>query len=109
MEPKYYNEEGKVAVLCSPGYGAGWSSWAHNESVSLQAMFDPEIVLWVLAGKPGYYNEEYFEKKYGGYIYTGGMSDLVIEWLTPGQKFRIREQDGNEWLEFIDNIEWIYA
>jgi hypothetical protein len=106
---KVYNEEGKVAVLCSPGYGAGWSSWAHNESVGLQALFDPEIVQWVLDGKPGYYDEAYFEKKYGGYIYTGGMYDLVIEWLTPGQKFRIREQDGNEWLEFIDNIEWIYA
>ena len=106
---KFYNEEGKVAVLCSPGYGAGWSSWAHNESVGLQALFDPEIVQWVLNGKPGNYDEAYFEKKYGGYIYTGGMADLVIEWLTPGQKFRIREQDGNEWLEFIENIEWIYA
>jgi hypothetical protein len=106
---KVYNEEGKVAVLYSPGFGAGWSTWAHDAQDGLQAIFDPEVVQWVLDGKPGYYNEEYFEKKYGGYIYTGGMYDLVIEWVTPGTKFRIREQDGNEWLEFIDNIEWICA
>jgi hypothetical protein len=108
---KVYNEEGKVAVLYSPGYGAGWSTWAHDDSVRLKALFDPEVVQWVLDGKPEgkFTDDDYFDQKYGGYIYNGGMYDLVIEWVTPGTKFRIREQDGNEWLEFIDNIEWIYA
>lgn len=106
---KVYNEEGKVAVLYSPRHGAGWSTWAHDESVALQAIFDPEIVQWVLDGKPGYFTEEYFVNKYGGYIYTGGMYDLEIEWLAPNTKFRITEYDGYESLEFIDTIEWIYA
>ena len=110
---KVYNEEGKVAVLYSPGYGAGWSTWAHDASVSLQAIFDPEVVQWVLDGKPeGKFtgeDEEYFEKKYGGYIYTGGMSQLKIKWLVPGTKFRITEYDGSEDLEFDENIEWIYT
>ena len=110
---KVYNEEGKVAVLYSPGFGAGWSTWAHDESVSLKALFDPEVVQWVLDGKPeGKFtgeDEEYFFSKYGGYIYTGGMSDLKIKWLAPETKFRITEYDGNEDLEFIDDIEWIYA
>lgn len=107
---KYYNEEGKVAVLYSPGYGAGWSTWAHDAEISTKAMFDPEVVQWVLDGKPEgkFTDEEYFEKKYGGYIYDGGMDDLKIKWLVPGTKFRITEYDGNEELEFSD-IDWNYA
>lgn len=110
---KFYNENGAVAVLYSPGYGAGWTTWAHVDSVRQQALFDPELVQWVLDGKPeGKFNDdpqEYFAQKYGGYIYTGGMYDLEIGWVAPGQKFRITEYDGFESLEFIDSIEWSVA
>jgi hypothetical protein len=108
---KFYNENGDVAVLYSPGYGAGWSTWAHDESVRLKALFDPEVVQWVLDGKPEgkFTDDDYFEKKYGGYFYTGGMSGLNIEWVTPGQKFRVDEYDGSESLEFIEHIEWSVA
>ena len=27
MVEKYYNENGELGVLISPGFGAGWSSW----------------------------------------------------------------------------------
>lgn len=46
-EPKRVVRDGKVAVLVSPGYGAGWSTWAAGEEV----MFCPEIVAAVEAKK----------------------------------------------------------
>ena len=31
MVEKYYNENGELGVLISPGFGAGWSSWNCDE------------------------------------------------------------------------------
>ena len=40
---KRYNEQGQVAVLISPGFGAGWSTWAHDgEGQAL--LFDSRLV-----------------------------------------------------------------
>jgi hypothetical protein len=104
---KFYNDEGKVAVLYSPGHGAGWSTWTHDESVGKRSVFDPEVVQWVLDGKPeNNFSDEYFEEKYGGYFYTGGMIDLEIEWMEPGQKFKITEYDGYETIKKINEMEW---
>lgn len=30
---KYYNQNGELAVLISPGFGAGWSTW-NDEGMS---------------------------------------------------------------------------
>ena len=49
--------DGKVAVLVSPEFGAGWSTWADNAEV---AMFDPEVVAWVERGEP---RDEFLEKE----------------------------------------------
>lgn len=110
---KVFNEEGKVAVLVSPGYGAGWSTWAHNHGIAAQALFDSEVVQWVLDGKPEEKftddPHEYFREKYGGYIYCGGLTKLEIEWVTPGRQFRIAEYDGYESLEFNDEVKWVVA
>lgn len=40
-EIKKVIRDGKVAILYSPGYGAGWYSW--NSGVR-QCLFSPEIV-----------------------------------------------------------------
>ncbi|MGA3200153.1 MAG: hypothetical protein ABSD89_12230 [Halobacteriota archaeon] len=82
---------GKVAVLYSPGFGAGWYSWIHVPEV----LFDPEIVALVEANK----NSEIpalVEKKYGAKYYTGGADGLSIEWLPVGTQFEISEYDGSE-------------
>ena len=42
-------QDGKVAVLYSPGYGAGWSSWASDDQREALCM-DARIVGPVLAG-----------------------------------------------------------
>ena len=34
----------KIAVLVSPGYGAGWYSWNKSHP---ECLFDPEVVAWV--------------------------------------------------------------
>ena len=89
MEKEIRN--GKVAVLYSPGFGAGWYSWIHVPEV----LFDPEIVALVEANK----NSEIpalVVKKYGDKYYTGGADDLSIKWLPVGTQFEISEYDGSE-------------
>jgi hypothetical protein len=96
--------DGKVAVLYSPGYGAGWYSWnlEHPEIV-----FDSAIVKLVESEK---FNEleTYMTLKYPD-MYLGGMRDLVIKWLPLGTKFRIDEYDGNESVEILGDIDWLEA
>lgn len=107
---KFYNEEGKVAVLYSPGHGAGWSTWTNSESVGRMCVFDPEVVQWVLNGKPGnHFSDEYFEEKYGGYFYSGGLDNLEISWMEPGQKFLINEYDGYETIQKFNETKWCEA
>lgn len=84
--------DGKVAVLWSPGYGAGWSTWANNAE---RAVFAPDVVAWIEAGKPG--DEDQF-KHYG---YPGGLSEVEIEWVPVGSRFYIEENDGNETLHVV--------
>jgi hypothetical protein len=95
---KYYNESGEVAILYSPGYGAGWSSWAskHQEAYLI---FDKSLVEAVLAGdreKAARLAKEHFA---GESFYTGGAKSLEVRWLKPGTLFRIDEYDGAESVE----------
>ena len=40
----------KVAVLYSPGYGAGWSTWCSNDDLIETLLFHPLIVKKVESG-----------------------------------------------------------
>jgi hypothetical protein len=98
------NENGKVAVLYSPGFGAGWYSWNRE---SPEIIFDPSIVKFVEKEKW----EElkvYVELKYPS-IYTGGMDTLQVEWIPKGTLFKINEYDGSESIELKENDNWILA
>lgn len=90
--------DGKVAVLVSPGYGAGWSTWADNAEA---AVFDPETVEWVESGKP----EDVFREKKDDWEerfgYLGGTRDLEIRWVPVGSRFYIEEYDGSETLHVV--------
>ena len=114
-EGKYYKDN-SVAVLVSEGHGAGWSSWAHTGEQEKLAMFDPEIVQWILDGKPNNHLSDpmargpYFTRKYGDeYFYDGGFDGLVIEWIEVGTKFRITEYDGFESIQIMENVKWCEA
>lgn len=103
---KYTNANGEVAVLYSPGFGAGWFSW---NSEAPKMLYDPEVVQWVLDGKPNDKTPDVKDGRYGEYFYPGGMTDLVVWWLKPGTRFRIDEYDGNETLVIDGDDQWQVA
>jgi len=98
------NENGNIAVLYSPGFGAGWYTWNQE---SPEIIFDPSIVKFVEKEKW----EElkvYVELKYPS-IYTGGLKDLKVVWIPEGTLFKINEYDGSESIELKENDNWILA
>ena len=95
---------GHVAVLISPGFGAGWSTW--NTDVAEQCLFDPAVVDWVENGKQGlppldHYNDDYFS--------SGGASDLIVMWVKAGSRFIVNEYDGSESLTLEEDIPFFTA
>jgi hypothetical protein len=98
------NEDGKVAVLYSPGFGAGWYTWNYEHP---EILFDPAIVKLVEKEK---WDElaTYVELKYPE-IYTGGMRDLTVEWIPEGALFKVNEYDGNESIELKEGDHWMVA
>lgn len=82
--------DGQIAVLVSRGFGAGWSTW-NSEPASV---FDPEMAQAVLDGDNAK-AEAIAKRKYPD-AYTGGVSVLVVEWVTKGDRFEIHEYDGSE-------------
>lgn len=99
-----FYREGKVAVLYSPGYGAGWQSWNIDHK---GIIFDSEIVEAVLAGDKAA-AIEVAERKYKG-CYTGGADDLTVTWLEEGTIFEIEEYDGKESIHIIGGREYMVA
>jgi hypothetical protein len=98
------SENGRVAVLYSPGFGAGWSTW--NQEVP-EILFDPAIVKFVEKDQWAEL-ETYVSLKYPG-LYKGGMKDLTVDWIPEGTLFRINEYDGAESIEFQEHVGWIVA
>lgn len=88
--------DGKVAVLYSKDYGAGWSTW--NTELE-ELVFHPKIVEMVLNGRQSEINEDWLAENLGeeyADVYCGGAGDLTIEWVPVGTKFLITEYDGAE-------------
>ncbi len=97
-------QDGKVAVLYSPGYGAGWSTWADSDAEAM--IFDRDIVQAVLDGG----NERAGEiavLKYDAYV--GGARSLNVEFVPEGVLFRINEYDGYESVEFLNETNFYKA
>jgi hypothetical protein len=85
--------DGKVAVLVSPGFGAGWYSWNSHKEL----LYHPKIVAMVEANRQSEIDEEWMQKEIGiPNVYCGGASDLRIEWMPEGTPFKIDEYDGSE-------------
>ncbi len=98
-------KDGKVAVLYSPGFGAGWYSWHQREEL----VFDPALVELVLRQANKEEIEKYCKATYGENVYLGGAYQLEVEWIPEGSAFEIREYDGAEWVETKDSITWLTA
>lgn len=91
--------DGMVAVLISPGYGAGWSTW-NDEPERL--LFHKDLVEAIEAGDRQK-AEEIAEILCPG-VYLGGLRDIQIKWLSIGTSFMVHEYDGHESIDTTDNL-----
>ena len=96
-------KDGKVAVLISYGWGAGFYTWG----APLEAIFDPKLVELVESQDYDSGNE-YVKNTYPG-ITTLGVEDLEVVWVDEGEEFTIEEYDGNESIQFKNKTQWITA
>ena len=102
--------DGKVAVVVSPGFGAGWSTWSYRGEEDYRdfMLFDPTLVDNTERSESAETIETYVTFVHPG-TYCGGADDLTIQWLPVGTAFRIHEYDGSESVEIRDDIEWNIA
>lgn len=93
--------DGKVAVLISHGFGAGWYSWNTEHQ---QLLFHPKLVEMVEQGRNKEIDEDWVQENLGIDIYTGGSDGLSVYWLPIGTAFQVEEYDGAESLRTIDDL-----
>lgn len=101
---KRYNEHGQVAVLISPGFGAGWSTWNHKPEYTNGLIFDSRLVDAVLAEVTAEQFTELCNKVGYTDMYFGGTTDLTVVWMDEGTLFTIEEYDGSESIRTFDDL-----
>ena len=94
---KMFKKDGKTAVLVSPGYGAGFSTWNKPEMA-----VDFDLVEAFLDGDRTRF-KCILEEKYND-PYVGGVENLEVQWVTEGTQFMIEEYDGNESIVEISEL-----
>jgi hypothetical protein len=98
--------DGLVAVLYSPGYGAGWSTWNSDDKDIL--LFHPKLVEMVEKGEQHNITDKWLEDHLQlTDVYNGGAEDLVIKWIPEGTQFYVKEYDGSE--SIILSFDWNVA
>ena len=85
--------DGKVAVLISQGWGAGWYSWNTDHK---ELLFHPKLVEMVEQNRKNEINDQWILENLGIEMYAGGSDGLEIHWLPIGTIFDIEEHDGFE-------------
>ena len=105
----YINEDGTAyAVLISPGFGAGWSSWEGKKLA-----YDRRVIELFLSGykvPANWYTNEapkadwdrFFRELGYGHVYAGGWNALKLVWMPFGTYWRIKEYDSSETIEYLD-------
>jgi hypothetical protein len=107
--------DGKVAVIYSPGYGAGWYTWHGKEEL----IFLPALVDHILKcdEKEAFIEEDKvkdivadaFGEEYASEIYLGGCENLRVHWVPVGTEFIIEEYDGSESIRYRSSEEYLRA
>lgn len=102
---KRYIKDGKVAVLVTNDYGAGWSTRnpEHAEFLTMSKC----LVKAVLA--KDFQRVADLASSHCGNIYCGGAKNLVVVWVEPGSQFEILEHDGYESIHVIGSREYLTA
>ena len=96
-----YIKDGQVAILVSPGWGAGWSTWEKKELA-----YDKRVVEKFLQDVSEKEMQKYLNSIGYKDVYMGGYSQLEIKWLPVGTMYRITENDGWESIEKRADIDW---
>ena len=100
--------EGKVGIVYSPGFGAGWYTWNRMHDNCEQLIFDPQLVRLVDQGSPTETIMARAEELVpGGGFYA--VEDLEVYWLDQGTKFLINEYDGSETIQLMETTPWLQA
>ena len=105
MNMNKLEKDGKVAVIISPGFGAGWSTW--NSEFRDTLLFDAEIAQAVIDGDKAKAMKLAMEKCPG--LYPGGAGGLMVEWIDKGSVFEVEEYDGSESLHIIGSRDYSVA
>lgn len=84
--------DGKVAVIYSPGFGAGWSTWNDDKE---RMVFDPVLAQMILDGADVEALTKVATERHPK-AYMGGLRNVKVEWLPVGTVFLIDEYDGSE-------------
>lgn len=100
--------DGKVGVLVSAGYGAGWSTWA-DDSLREFMVFDRQLVEAVEAGNVAAAIARVEQERGDRYFYDGGAEDLTVAWVAVGRQFLVHEYDGYESLKYLDETSYLTA
>jgi hypothetical protein len=103
---KKVEKDGKIAVLYSPGYGAGWSTWAADGNREALCM-DARIVEPFLQGDKTAAVDAALTLFPD--MYTGGAEDLEVMWVTKGSRFLVEEYDGHESVHIFDDMPYLTA
>ena len=90
---------GKVAVIISPGFGAGWYTWNGIK----ETLFDPELVSAIIDGDVEE-AEAIAERKWPDAYVGGNLRQAEVVWLPEGTPFRVDEYDGSESLYTGDDL-----
>ena len=106
-----YIKDGKVAVLVSHGFGAGWSTWAYDNDPDVRdgMVFDAVLVAHILAGDRDAAVQYAQEKYYALHVlhaHIGGIEELTVHWVPQGEQFEITEYDGAESLRIISECKF---
>lgn len=94
--------DGKQAVVYSPGFGAGWSTWNRDHAERLAT--DRRIAEAVLADDAAGIKEAV--RDIADEMYFGGMDGLEVTWVDCGSLFRVTEYDGFESVEVGPDDFW---
>ena len=111
--PKW-ERDGKIAVIYSPGYGAGWSTWNTEEWGPLMSMHR-DLCKLVDEGKQeeaGTLAESLIRSAADDpdkYVAVLGCDDLRLVWMSKGTAFRVIEYDGSESIEYMGEVDYLIA
>lgn len=96
---RYINDDDKVGVIVSHGYGAGWSSWQNNDAEFL--LFDKSLIELVidnrLAEIPKYLASQ------GIKLPASDLDQLNVEFINQDSYVSISCSDGFERLETYEH------